>query len=279
MASGDTKTESLLNILGNGGSYTRISGSGNTKTQNYIIDAIDRIEAVEEEVEEMKNNPDVADIVATYVDLQAYDTQHLTDKDIIRVLTDETHDGESTYYRYSKQSGTFTYIGTSKQYSDFIGTDGVEAGVAGLVPAPATTDANKFLKSDGTWGTAGGGAEEFVMYVKMGDFSNAWADSPSTIDIYIDDAFTTAITGMDLANAIIAEKNIKLDIREAVESDSSERKTYRAIWTSCPKVPDQDTLDEFGCFASFFGGADYSGLFTIETFYFDSGAMSLVKRS
>ena len=46
---------------------------------------------------------------------------------------------------------------TDTTYSDFTGTDGTEAGTAGLVPAPATTDADKFLKSDGTWDTAGGG--------------------------------------------------------------------------------------------------------------------------
>lgn len=43
-------------------------------------------------------------------------------------------------------------------YSDFTGTDGTTAGTAGLVPAPATTDAGKFLKADGTWDTAGGGS-------------------------------------------------------------------------------------------------------------------------
>lgn len=37
----------------------------------------------------------------------------------------------------------------------FTGTDGVTAGTGGLVPAPATTDADKFLKSDGTWAAAG----------------------------------------------------------------------------------------------------------------------------
>lgn len=42
-------------------------------------------------------------------------------------------------------------------YSNFTGTDGVSAGTSGLVPAPATTDAGKFLKADGTWETAGGG--------------------------------------------------------------------------------------------------------------------------
>ena len=45
---------------------------------------------------------------------------------------------------------------TTKAVSDalpttFTGTDGVNAGTSGLVPAPATTDENKFLKSDGTW--------------------------------------------------------------------------------------------------------------------------------
>lgn len=45
---------------------------------------------------------------------------------------------------------------TDTTYSNFVGTDGTAAGAAGLVPAPATTDAGKFLKADGTWDTAGG---------------------------------------------------------------------------------------------------------------------------
>ena len=50
-----------------------------------------------------------------------------------------------------------TISATDTTYSDFTGTDGTAAGSAGLVPAPATTDAGKFLKADGTWDTAGGG--------------------------------------------------------------------------------------------------------------------------
>jgi hypothetical protein len=34
--------------------------------------------------------------------------------------------------------------------NNFSGTDGTTAGKAGLVPAPATSDNNKYLKSDGT---------------------------------------------------------------------------------------------------------------------------------
>ena len=111
MASGDTKTEALLNILGHGGSVDGITGSGNTKTQDYLVDAIGRLQGIQDEVDELKNNPDVVDIVDTYADLQAYDTQHLSDNDIIRVLADETHSGNSTYYKFNKQAGTWTFIG------------------------------------------------------------------------------------------------------------------------------------------------------------------------
>lgn len=111
MASGDTKTEALLNILGHGGSVDGITGSGNTKTQDYLVDAIGRLQGIEDDVEELKNNPDVVDIVDTYADLQAYDTQHLTDNDVIRVLADETHNGNSAYYRFTKNPDTWTFIG------------------------------------------------------------------------------------------------------------------------------------------------------------------------
>lgn len=111
MASGDTKTEQMLNVLANGGDASQFSGCCNTKTQDYILGAIDRIQSVEDEVDELKNNPDVVDIVDTYADLQAYDTQHLTNNDIIRVLQDETHDDNSTYYRFNKANNTWTFIG------------------------------------------------------------------------------------------------------------------------------------------------------------------------
>lgn len=50
-----------------------------------------------------------------------------------------------------------TISATDTTYSDFTGTDGTTAGASGLVPAPATTDADKFLKADGTWDEVAGG--------------------------------------------------------------------------------------------------------------------------
>ena len=56
---------------------------------------------------------------------------------------------------------TLATVATSGDYTDllntptvFTGTDGTAAGTTGLVPAPATTDATKFLNADGNWENA-----------------------------------------------------------------------------------------------------------------------------
>lgn len=112
MANGDTKTESYLRVAAEGTRADLPSDTCcNTKTQNLILGVANRIMNVEDEVEELKNNPDVVDIVATYQDLQDYDTSTLTDKDIIRVLEDSTHGNGSTYYRWNATTNQFDYIG------------------------------------------------------------------------------------------------------------------------------------------------------------------------
>lgn len=73
-------------------------------------------EDLQSQIDTIKDNPDVVDIVASYADLQAYDTSKLTDQDVIRVLADETHDGQSTYYRWDKQTSTWTFIGATGPY-------------------------------------------------------------------------------------------------------------------------------------------------------------------
>lgn len=135
MASGDTKTNQYLDIAANG---TRADLPTDTccetRTQTLIRGVAERIIAEEEtraredailqgEIDEIRNNPDVVDIVATYADLQNYSTQHLSDNDIIRVLADETHSGASTYYRFTKNPDTWTYIGTAGDYYTKTQTD------------------------------------------------------------------------------------------------------------------------------------------------------------
>ena len=62
-------------------------------------------------VELLKGKSDVADVVATYTDLQNYDTSKLYNNDIVKVLADSTHDRMCTYYRWSTSTNTFSFIG------------------------------------------------------------------------------------------------------------------------------------------------------------------------
>ena len=116
-----TKTEEYLKALAGEGELPE-AGCCMTTTQSLIYDAAVRVNALDEDVQELKNNPDVVDIVDTYADLQAYDTQHLTNNDIIRVLNDETHGGNSTYYRLTKNPDTWTFIGEipSEDLSNYV---------------------------------------------------------------------------------------------------------------------------------------------------------------
>lgn len=75
---------------------------------------------------------------------------------------------------------------TDTTYSNFTGTDGVDPGTAGLVPAPATTDAGKFLKADGTWDTAGGGSSVTVVQTTGTSQADVMSQNATTSMVYAD---------------------------------------------------------------------------------------------
>ena len=144
MASGDTKTEAMLNVLGNGGSGDEFRGCCNTKTQSYILDAIDRINAIQpggsSDFNDLENRPQLNSVAMT----------------------------------------------GNTNITNFVGTDGTAAGAQGLVPAPATTDADKFLKSDGTWATAGGGGGPTVVQTIGNSTTDVMSQNAVSSLIYAD---------------------------------------------------------------------------------------------
>lgn len=81
-----------------------------------------------------------------------------------------------------------TISATDTTYSNFTGTDGTAAGTAGLVPAPATTDAGKFLKADGTWDTAGGGSGPTVVQTTGTSQTDVMSQNAVTSMVFADPA-------------------------------------------------------------------------------------------
>lgn len=184
------------------------------------------------EINAIEASSDVVDVVGTYAELQQYDTSKLHDKDLIKVLQDETHDGAITYYRYSTTSEAFTYVGaegpyyttsetdvllsgkqdkliagsniqiasdgktisaTDTIYSVFTGATSLADGTSGLVPAPTTTDVDKFLKGDGTWGTVSTAANT-IFYMNS-------SESGGTRHIYKNPDMTGAATSQEVFDA------------------------------------------------------------------------------
>ena len=115
-----TKTSDLEND-GSDGTDTYVESSAlddyytksETDTQiGYETDAREIADSgLQEQIDAIVASSDVVDIVGTYAALQAYDTSKLHDNDIIKVLTDETRDDATTYYRWDADTSTWSYIG------------------------------------------------------------------------------------------------------------------------------------------------------------------------
>lgn len=93
------------------------------------------------QIDAISSASDVVDVVGTYAELQSYDTSKLSDNDIIKVLTDETHDDAISYYRWNDATNAFTYIGSQGPFYTKSETD------ATFVPQTRTIN-GKGLNSD-----------------------------------------------------------------------------------------------------------------------------------
>ena len=101
------------------------------------------------------------------------------------VIADDTISVDTDTIQEKLTAGTNISIDADNVISctqpDFTGTDGTAVGVSGLVPAPVTTDAGKFLKADGTWDTAGGSG---VIELTSADY-NYPSGNPNRIALWL----------------------------------------------------------------------------------------------
>ena len=114
---------SSLSAVATSGAYSDLTGTpdlsvyatttqlGNETTARENADI-----GLQGQIDAITSSTDVKDIVGTYTDLQNYDTQHLGNNDIIKVLQDSTHNEAMTYYRWIKASSTWQYIGQEGPY-------------------------------------------------------------------------------------------------------------------------------------------------------------------
>lgn len=119
--------------------YTKTETDSAIGTETTNRENADR--GLQEQIDAITSASDVVDVVGTYANLQSYDTSHLNNNDIIKVLTDETHNDAISYYRWSTATSTFSYIGSQGPFYTKGESD------ATFVPQTRTVN-NKALSSD-----------------------------------------------------------------------------------------------------------------------------------
>lgn len=98
----------------NGASLARAIGNLTTNLTNEITNRYNADVGLQNQIDAITVSSDVVDVVGTYAELQQYDTSHLKDNDIIKVLQDSTHSNAMSYYRWviSGGTGSFQYVGS-----------------------------------------------------------------------------------------------------------------------------------------------------------------------
>lgn len=169
---------------------------------------------LQSEIDAIVASSDVKDIVGTKADLNNYDTSTLGNNDIIKVLQDESQNDETTYYRWSTATSSFSLIGAEGPYYTKSATDTLLAGKQNnLTPGTAiglNNDVISVLMQQST-----GQAQDALMsqkaitdaLVAKGGVTICYTASPegrfpNYQRLYKDDALTTPFTKRELYDLV-----------------------------------------------------------------------------
>ena len=190
---------------------------------------------------------DLATVATTgdYVDLINTPTIPTVNDAVLTITQNGTSAGTFT----ANASSNTTIALTDTTYSNFGGATSSVAGSAGLVPAPTTSDPDKFLKGDGSWGAIQLPPRRTVLHLQDGF---PYLQNP--FHIYKDSACTDAITWDEIYDLFDAEDGGEVVIHIADSSDSVFCVTTFEDETSTFGVI--DTGQEYGYVATYIFGSD-----------------------
>lgn len=163
----DNTLQSAINGVSNAlGAETTARQNADTALQNSITGVSNNLSSevtarqnadnnLQSQIDGISASSDVKDIVGTYAELQAYDTSTLGNNDIIKVLQDEAHSDETTYYRWSTTTQTFTLIGEEGPYYTKAATDNLLNAKADKTTTYTKTETDNLLSGKQNTLTAG----------------------------------------------------------------------------------------------------------------------------
>jgi len=239
----------------------RLDPESQNPVQNRVItDVINQLEAslldeteartekdadLQTQIDAIKSASDVVDVVGTYEELENYDTSGLTDNDIVKVLEDETHDEETTYYRWDAENETWNYVGAMGPYYTKTETDALltalddelsaditalDTRLTGAINDEATTraSADTTLQSNIDAEASARAAEDTAINTALTQEIADRAAADTTLQTNINTEATTRATAdtalrTDLTAEVTARENGDSSLRTALNSEISDR--------------------------------------------------------
>ena len=191
------------------------------------------------QIDAITSSSDVVDIVGTYAELLQYPTAGLGDKDVIKVLQDETHNDAMSYYRWNKSSSTWSYIGSEGPYYTKSETNTLLGDKQDTLTAGSniTISSNNTISATDTTYTAGNGltltgtefsADTTVLQPKLtaGDGINISAQNVISADIDPADFFTASETVDGTGSEITLNNTIQAKIKSVQMDGDTYQQTY-----------------------------------------------------
>lgn len=112
-------TEDIPTVPTNVSTFTNDANyqTGQEVTNAIGVETINRQNAdtaLQSQIDALSNANDVVDVLATYQNLLDYDTTHLKNNDIIKVMTDSTHQNAISYFKWviTENTGEWNYVGS-----------------------------------------------------------------------------------------------------------------------------------------------------------------------
>ena len=191
------------------------------------------------QIDAITSSSDVVDIVGTYAELLQYPTAGLGDKDVIKVLQDETHNDAMSYYRWNKSSSTWSYIGSEGPYYTKSETNTLLGDKQDTLTAGSniTISSNNTISATDTTYTAGNGltltgtefsADTTVLQPKLtaGDGINISAQNVISADIDPADFFTASETVDGTGSEMTLNNTIQAKIKSVQMDGDTYQQTY-----------------------------------------------------
>lgn len=191
------------------------------------------------QIDAITSSSDVVDIVGTYAELLQYPTAGLGDKDVIKVLQDETHNDAMSYYRWNKSSSTWSYIGSEGPYYTKSETNTLLGDKQDTLTAGSniTISSNNTISATDTTYTAGNGltltgtefsADTTVLQPKLtaGDGINISAQNVISANIDPADFFTASETVDGTGSEMTLNNTIQAKIKSVQMDGDTFQQTY-----------------------------------------------------